>query len=192
MPDPHRAVAAALLRRRGRGSGRPVRAAAPVGQHPAHVPVAAQHRDGAGLHWCHRDLDAAGMHLRLRSGGVEVSARPARRRHPPAVPVQRNGFRTWRARVLRASGVVGMRGPLRHAGDGLEPTDPAALSERRLGAARSRHRRCARRLQIGSRDARLRGCGHHTPGGGLGGQERSDPGNDTHVAVPAPYPEEVR
>ena len=52
-----------VLRRGGRGPARPVRPAAALGQHPAHIPVAAQHRDGAGLHRRHRDLDAAGVHL---------------------------------------------------------------------------------------------------------------------------------
>ena len=37
------------------------------------------HRDGAGVHRRHPGRPAAGMHVRLRGDGLEISARPARR-----------------------------------------------------------------------------------------------------------------
>ena len=41
LPGAHRAAAAPLLRRRGRGAARPVRRPRALGHHPAHLPVAA-------------------------------------------------------------------------------------------------------------------------------------------------------
>ena len=119
LPGPHRTVTARLHRRRGRRAARPVRPARALGTTPAHLPVAAHHRDGAGIHRRHPGRPAAGVHLRLRGRGREVPACVARRHDPAAVPVQRNGFRR-RARGLRgAAGAVGSRGPLRHAGVGM-------------------------------------------------------------------------
>ena len=148
--EPH---AARLLRRRGRGPGRPVRAAGALGHHHAHFPVAADHRDGAGLHRRHAGQPAAGMHLRLRGGGFEVSARPARRHGAAAVPVQRNGF------LQGTRGFAVQQVPWDREDRFDMPVSvwrdliAAALSEHRLAAAEPGHRRRAGRLPVGTRAA---------------------------------------
>ena len=142
------------------GLTRPVRAPRTLGDHPAHLPLAALHRDGAGLRRQHDRGAAAGLHLRLRGHRRQVPARAARRRAAPPIPVQRNDFRQVRTRLLGPAGVLGLRGSLRHAGHGLAGPDRPALSEQRVGAAEPRNHRRAGRLQVGARDARPRPRGH--------------------------------
>ena len=81
---------------------------------------------------------SAGLHLRLRGRGRQVPARAARRRAPPAIPVQRNYFRQVGTRVLGPAGALGLRVSLQHARRGVAGSDRPALSQHRLVAAEPR------------------------------------------------------
>ena len=94
-----------------RRADRPVRAAGAVGEHPAHVPLAAQHRDGAGLHRRHRGRAAAGVHLRLRgrrrpSICTRCATAPSR-----CCSSSAERFSAGQHAVSPSPGVVGVRGP---------------------------------------------------------------------------------
>ena len=79
-------------------------AAGALGDHPAHVPVACTRTAMVQGFTGATQVDAAaGVHLRLRGGRVQVPARPARRHRAAAVPVQRNGFHPGRRAASRCS-----------------------------------------------------------------------------------------
>ena len=124
-------------------------------------------RDGAGIHRRHPGRPAAGVHLRLRGGRFEISARPARRHRSAAVPLQRNRFRQGERVASRCGRCRGIARTARDAGLGVAGPDPAHYPERRVGATEPGHSRRARRLPVGARPAVPRGGGHVAPGGKL-------------------------
>ena len=181
VPDPHRAAAAALLRRRGRRPGRPVRAAGALGQHPTHLPVAAQHRDGARA-------SPAPPRSHCRWSAPTTSKW---RRRSICTPCATAPSRSCSSSVERFSCQASADSPsIRCRGNARPSTNCRwrcgsqliRLHYPNAGWVRlqPRHDLRAGRLQVGPRHARLRGCRHHVVGRGA------------PVAVPRVEREEVR
>src|SRR6185295_1572722 len=118
------------------------------------LPVPARQRDGAGFHRCHPDRSAAGVYLRLRGHRFQVFPCPARRRDSAAVPLQWHGFPRGADQLRGATGALGSRGSLRHAGVGVARARPVALPRHRVGAVGPRHHRRAGEVQIRARSPR--------------------------------------
>ena len=158
LPGAHRAAAAGLHRRRGRRADRPVRTARTLGQHSAHVPVAAQHRDGAGVHRQHPGRSPARVHLRLRGHRGQVPARAC-----ATAPSRCSSSSAERFSPRDSSGFSVQQVPwdcedaLRPAGRGMARSDRSSTIPN-SGWVRLDHdtRHGAGRLQVGARPVRPR------------------------------------
>ena len=144
LPDPHRAAATAVLRRRGEAAARPVRRHLALGRHGQADPARDRDHDGARVHRADRDRGADALHLRPRGGVRAVPAGAGRRDDSAAAAVQRHRLPGPGQRLLGRAGAVELRGVLPDARERLAATwstctSPAA---RGCGAAARRSTPC--------------------------------------------------
>ena len=115
VPGADRAAAPPLRRRRGARAARPVRRPRPVAPRPS------GRSSGCSASHHGRRASPASTEVDLplpctydfEVAGVQVPARPARRRDPAAPPVQRHRLHPRRDRLRRRAGAVGPRGRYR-------------------------------------------------------------------------------
>ena len=124
LPGPHRTVATRLLRR-GSGGADSICS----GRGNAGPPPNAPSCGSTAPRWCRRSSTPPRSTLPLEcTYDFEVAA--AKYLHAlrdgtdaASIPVQRNRFRGGSTGLFRSAGVVGLRGPLRHAGAGVARAD---------------------------------------------------------------------